>query len=80
MSEMTTVAVPTDWAAVYIEPGTAYYDEPSQIMPAGWHVNSASFSPEGEYVHEVLVGTVVDEAGEDISERVAHRIAEALNE
>lgn len=78
----TATETETGWQAVFIERGTSYLDEPSVTIDPGWYVQYAS-----GHVHldaDAAAATIhVEQAftadGTDITEQLAHQIADLLN-
>lgn len=75
------VALPRDWQAVHILPGTPYLDEPSEMQPPGWFVfGGFSGDPEegAAFVLEVDQALDRDDTGMTL-ERLAQTVAARLN-
>jgi hypothetical protein len=72
--EIPALALSGHVLAHHVAPGTAYEDEPTQTIPAGWWVigNNGDF--------EIHIGTIEDADGRDVSEQVATLLAAALEE
>lgn len=70
------------WGSYFVEPNTPYIDEPSETVPVGWYVRCHDVEdsdPETRCRAEVFVEWAIDEAGEDVTEALASRIAALLN-
>lgn len=76
-TDQTAPEMTTDWAAVHVDPGTPYADEPSQMVQPGWYVLGASEDEGSDVV--IYVEEALDVHGaSDIREHVANLIAERL--
>jgi hypothetical protein len=73
--------LPRDWRAVQIQPGTPFWDEPSEMQPPGWFV-FGGFSDDPEegaaFVLQVEQALDRDDSGMSL-ERLAKAVAARLN-